>query len=63
MPRQKKDGTYLNVRIESSIYDRLCGICDEAGQTKTVVVERALENYFEKFEEQKKILDKLEDRK
>lgn len=36
MARQKKNGTYLNVCIESLIYERLEKLCADAGQTKTV---------------------------
>ena len=46
MARAKKDGTYLNVRIETQIYDDLEKFCALAGQTKTVAVERALVNYI-----------------
>ncbi len=47
MARHKKDGTYLNVRIETSIYNRLNDLCDDAGQTKTTAVERALTEYLD----------------
>ena len=43
MAREKKDGLALNVRIDASIYRELESICDDAGQTKTKVVERALQ--------------------
>ena len=46
MARAKKNGTYLNVCIENSIYEQLNEICADAGQTKTIVVERALKSYF-----------------
>ena len=57
MARPKKNGTYLNVCIETSIYKRLEEICDEAGQTKTVAVERALKNYFDNYDAMQKILN------
>lgn len=57
MARPKKNGTYLNVCIETSIYKRLEEICDEAGQTKTVAVERALKNYFDNYDAKQKILN------
>ena len=37
MARAKKNGTYLNVCIENSIYEQLNEICADAGQTKTIV--------------------------
>ena len=60
MPRAKKDGIYLNVRIETPIYKKLEVICEEAGQLKTTVVERALSAYFEEYERKKEILRKHE---
>ena len=42
MARPKKNGTYLNVCIETPIYERLEALCNDAGQTKTVAVERAI---------------------
>ena len=56
MPRPKKNGTYLNVCIETSIYQRLEALCDEAGQTKTVAVERALAAYLDYYEKAKRRL-------
>lgn len=56
MPRPKKNGTYLNVCIETSLYQRLEALCDDAGQTKTVAVERALAAYLDYYEKTKKRL-------
>lgn len=63
MARSKKNGTYLNVYIETSIYKQLEEICNEAGQTKTIVVERALKKYFDEYETKKKIMNELTVRK
>lgn len=62
MARPKKNGTYLNVCIETAIYNQLVQFCDEAGQTKTIAVERALAEYFDKYEKKQQILKELEDR-
>lgn len=59
MARAKKNGTYLNVCIEKDIYEQLTEICENAGQTKTVVVERALNSYFDEYREKQKILNEL----
>ena len=59
MARPKKNGTYLNVCIETPIYERLEKLCEDAGQTKTVAVERALALYFEDYEEKQKLLREL----
>lgn len=60
MARQKKNGTYLNVCIDSEIYEQLSQFCDKAGQTKTVAVERALLDYFEDYTRKQQMLEKLE---
>ena len=40
MPRAKKDYLCLNVKIDAEICHRLTEVSTEAGQTKTVIVER-----------------------
>lgn len=59
MARPKKNGTYLNVCIETPIYERLERLCSDAGQTKTVAVERALMNYIDDYEEKQKQLSEI----
>ena len=51
MARPKKNGTYINVCIETSIYERLVELCEEAGQSKTTAVERALIAYLDNYDE------------
>ena len=41
MARQKKNGQYLNVKIDMNVYQRLEEFCEETGYTKTAAVERA----------------------
>lgn len=60
MARPKKDGVYLNVRIETPIYKKLQEVCAEAGQLKTTVVERALVAYFEEYDRKQAILKEHE---
>ena len=60
MARPKKNGTYLNVCIETPIYKRLESLCEDAGQTKTVAVERALMLYLDDYEVKQKRLKELE---
>ena len=62
MARPKKNGTYLNVCIESPIYERLVQFCDEAGQSKTVAVERALTAYLDDYDNKQAMLKTLENR-
>ena len=61
MGRPKKNGTYLNICIETSIYERLEAVCDEAGQTKTVAVERAITAYLDSYEEKQRKLKEIEE--
>ncbi len=56
MSRTPKDGTYLNVKIEKAIYDRLEEFRKKSGQTKTAIVERSLTAYMDTYE---KLLTKL----
>ncbi len=56
MARPKKNGTYLNVCIETLIYERLVALCEDAGQSKTVAVERALTAYLDDYDEKQRIL-------
>ena len=63
MARPKKNGTYLNVCIETLIYERLEAMCEEAGQSKTVAVERALTAYLDGYQERKKALWAIENGK
>lgn len=60
MARPKKNGTYLNVCIETPIYKRLEAMCEEAGQSKTVAVERALSAYLNDYDEKQRKLKELE---
>ncbi len=60
MARQKKNGTYLNVCIETPIYERLVRLCSDAGQTKTVAVERALIAYLDDYDMKQEKLRALE---
>lgn len=61
MARQKKNGTYLNVCIETPIYERLEALCEDAGQTKTVAVERALTAYLDDYADKQRKLKALEE--
>ena len=57
MSRPKKNGTYLNVCIDSDIYRRLATYCKAAGQSKTVAVERSLCEYIENYDRERSILE------
>ena len=48
MVKNKKDSKPVNVYLEKGIFDELNDICNKTGLSKTVVIENALKNYFEK---------------
>lgn len=61
MARPKKDGIYLNIKLDKELYHRLEHVCEEAGQTKTLIVERALLAYMDDFDEKQETLRKIAD--
>ena len=60
MPRAKKDHSCLNIKIDAALYRRLMEVSEEAGQTKTMVVERALQGYFADYDAKQLILRQAE---
>ena len=63
MAKPKKNGTYINVCIDTTIYKKLEDYCNDAGQTKTVAVERALMLYLEEYAEKQRKLREIESKK
>ena len=61
MPRAKKDNESLNIRIDSSINHMLARVSAEAGQTKTIIVERALQAYFDDYYDKQEKLRQIEE--
>ena len=61
MPRAKKDNESLNIRIDSSINHMLARVSVEAGQTKTIIVERALQAYFDDYYDKQEKLRQIEE--
>lgn len=49
MPRSKKNARILNIKLASSVYDKLDTFCEETGMTKTMAVEKILNQYFETY--------------
>ena len=60
MPRAKKDHSCLNIKIDAALYRRLMEVSEEAGQTKTMVVERAFQGYFADYDAKQRILRQAE---
>ena len=55
MPRPKKASDTLNCKVEKQISDKLIRLCEETGLSKTKVVEKALIQYIERYQETGKI--------
>lgn len=51
MPRHAKDAKALNIKMDRAIYERLEDYCEEAGQTKTLAIERILKKFLDEREE------------
>ena len=54
MPKPKKEGRFLNVKLENQIYDRFEEYIEEVGQSKTTAIERILKGFLDQRDEQKK---------
>ena len=50
MPRQKKDGRYINYYIDRKIFERLERYATDKGQTITTAIERILAEALDKYE-------------
>lgn len=49
MPRPKKDAKIINVKLDRTIHDRLDKFCEETGMTRTVALERILNQYLDGY--------------
>lgn len=58
MPRPRKEGHYVNVKLDDELYNRLTEHCDADNRTKTSVFERALVLYFEKIDREAALIEK-----
>lgn len=48
MPRGKKDAKNFACKFDREIFERLEEYCELSGQSKTTVVERAVQKYIDK---------------
>ena len=48
------------VIVEQTLYKKLEDVCEEAGQLKTTLVERALASYFEEYDRKQALLKEIE---
>ncbi len=59
MPRGKKENHPVTIRMEESVYERLCAFCEKSGQSKTIAIERAVDMYVNSYESDMETLEKL----
>ena len=49
MSREKKDAKILNIKLATSVHEKLEQFCDESGMPKTVAVEKVLTQFFDSY--------------
>lgn len=59
MPRQKKDYSTLCIKVEAGIMRRFNEYCSNVGQTKTLAFERIVTEHMDKYEREKKYVEKI----
>lgn len=50
MPRERKDGKYINLRIEKSVYKRFDDYCKKESRTKTAALEKMISTYLDQYD-------------
>ena len=58
MAKKTKESKPFSIRMDKSTFDRLEVFCNEAGQSKTLAVERAINAYIDDYDENQKELKK-----
>lgn len=48
MPREKKNGQFINIYLRKDLFEQLDKFCTSNGVTKTFAVEKGIELYLEK---------------
>ena len=48
MPREKKDANNFACKLDREVFEKLEEYCQLSGQSKTAVVERAVQKYLKK---------------
>ena len=56
MGRPKKDSSPIALKIATPVYNRLNDYCGETGATKTAVIERAITEFLDKSDAERKIV-------
>ncbi len=50
MPRQKKDAQPISIKMDKVTFDRLAEYCIRSGQSKTVAIERAINQFIDEYD-------------
>ena len=56
-PRRESAVRMVSVRVDEDVYDGLTVLCTETGQTKTFAVQKAIEQYVQRYNEQQQKLN------
>ena len=49
MARERRETKNLNIKIDREVYEQLEVFCEETGRTKTAVVSKILQRYFDEY--------------
>lgn len=52
MPRKAKDYKFLSIKLDRETHERLDLYCEIEGRTKTVVVERLLKEFLDRYDKE-----------
>lgn len=47
---RKKEGSFVNIKLEQSLKDRLDIYCEKEDRTMTAAIERALKEFLDKYD-------------
>ena len=56
MVKKIKESQPFSIRMDKPTFDRLSAFCENAGQSKTVAIERAINMYIDDYDEKMKII-------
>ena len=49
MAKSKKDGRLVIFKLRYDVIEKLIAVSEQLGQSRTVVTERAIEEYYDKY--------------
>ena len=49
MAREKKDAKAITIKLATPVYENLETFCDETGMSKTMAMEKILQQYFDGY--------------